>query len=38
VKGADFAVLDYDGTDGQAKFQLPNQDPDLGDADAREDS
>ncbi|MCL5279409.1 MAG: hypothetical protein M1376_05845 [Planctomycetes bacterium] len=28
VEGPDFAVLDYDGTDGQAKFQLPNPDPD----------
>jgi len=28
VEGTDFAVLDYDGTDGQAKFQLPNPDPD----------
>ncbi len=28
VQGADFAVLDYDGTDGSAKFQLPNPDPD----------
>lgn len=28
VEGADFGVLDYDGTDGQAKFQLPNPDPD----------
>ncbi len=28
VEGADFAVLDYDGTDGAAKFQLPNPDPD----------
>lgn len=28
VEGADFAVLDYDGTDGSAKFQLPNPDPD----------
>ncbi len=27
-EGEDFAVLDYDGTDGQAKFQLPNPDPD----------
>ena len=27
-EGDDFAVLDYDGTDGQAKFQLPNPDPD----------
>jgi hypothetical protein len=27
-QGPDFAVLDYDGTDGQAKFQLPNPDPD----------
>jgi hypothetical protein len=28
VEGMDFGVLDYDGTDGQAKFQLPNPDPD----------
>ncbi len=28
LEGTDFAVLDYDGTDGQAKFQLPNPDPD----------
>ncbi len=28
VEGEDFAVLDYDGTDGSAKFQLPNPDPD----------
>jgi hypothetical protein len=28
VEGTDFGVLDYDGTDGQAKFQLPNPDPD----------
>jgi len=28
VEGTDFAVLDYDGTDGEAKFQLPNPDPD----------
>jgi hypothetical protein len=28
VEGTDFAVLDYDGTDGQARFQLPNPDPD----------
>jgi hypothetical protein len=28
VEGAEFNVLDYDGTDGQAKFQLPNPDPD----------
>jgi len=28
LEGADFGVLDYDGTDGQAKFQLPNPDPD----------
>jgi hypothetical protein len=28
VEGTDFAVLDYDGTDGSAKFQLPNPDPD----------
>lgn len=28
VQGAEFGVLDYDGTDGQAKFQLPNPDPD----------
>lgn len=27
-EGPDFAVLDYDGTDGQARFQLPNPDPD----------
>jgi hypothetical protein len=27
-EGTDFAVLDYDGTDGQARFQLPNPDPD----------
>jgi len=27
-QGPDFAVLDYDGTDGSAKFQLPNPDPD----------
>jgi hypothetical protein len=27
-QGLDFAVLDYDGTDGRAKFQLPNPDPD----------
>jgi hypothetical protein len=28
VEGTEFAVLDYDGTDGAAKFQLPNPDPD----------
>jgi hypothetical protein len=28
VEGTDFAVLDYDGTDGKATFQLPNPDPD----------
>ncbi len=28
VEGDDFAVLDYDGTDGSARFQLPNPDPD----------
>jgi hypothetical protein len=28
VEGPDFGVLDYDGTDGQARFQLPNPDPD----------
>ena len=28
VEGTEFAVLDYDGTDGEAKFQLPNPDPD----------
>jgi hypothetical protein len=28
LEGEDFAVLDYDGTDGSAKFQLPNPDPD----------
>jgi hypothetical protein len=28
AEGADFAVLDYDGTDGTAKFQLPNPDED----------
>jgi hypothetical protein len=28
LEGAEFNVLDYDGTDGQAKFQLPNPDPD----------
>lgn len=27
-EGEDFAVLDYDGTDGRARFQLPNPDPD----------
>ena len=27
-EGADFAVLDANGTDGQATFQLPNPDPD----------
>ena len=27
-QGPDFEVLDYDGTDGQARFQLPNPDPD----------
>ena len=27
-QGADFAVLDANGTDGQAVFQLPNPDPD----------
>lgn len=26
-EGPEFAVLDYDGTDGRAKFQLPNPDP-----------
>lgn len=28
LEGEDFAVLDYDGTDGRATFQLPNPDPD----------
>jgi hypothetical protein len=28
VEGADFAVLDANGTDGSAAFQLPNPDPD----------
>jgi hypothetical protein len=28
LEGEDFAVLDYDGTDGRASFQLPNPDPD----------
>lgn len=27
-QGPGFEVLDYDGTDGQARFQLPNPDPD----------
>lgn len=28
LEGEDFNVLDYDGTDGRATFQLPNPDPD----------
>src|SRR5262245_17474130 len=28
AEGADFAVLDANGTDGSAAFQLPNPDPD----------
>jgi len=28
IEGDDFAVLDANGTDGQASFQLPNPDPD----------
>lgn len=27
LEEGDFAVVDYDGTDGQAKFRLPNPDP-----------
>ena len=27
LRDGDFAVLDCDGTDGEAKFQLPNPDP-----------